>query len=79
MAWSWENGFAELETYDSRLAEEVDSRMQLQNSQDGKEVIVKKIGPDEEYRALGAFISASSKFEAQIRVLKKNTQLGIPY
>ena len=47
-----------------------DDRMILKNSEDGT-VIIQRIGSDEEYRTLGAFISASRTYKAKTTKIKR--------
>ena len=74
MAWSWQNGVAELVPYDSNKVDRKDCRVRLRHSQNGQEEIVKRIGPNEEYRTLGAYISVSGEYGTQLKVLRKKTR-----
>ena len=48
--------------------------MRLCHSQNGKEEIVKRIGPNEEYCTLGAYISVTGEHGTQLKVLWKKTR-----
>ena len=74
MAWSWKNGVAELVPYDLTEVDRKDCCVRLHHSQNGQEEIVKIIGPNEEYRTLGAYISVSGEYGTQLKVLRKKTQ-----
>ena len=65
VAFQLEGGNAKLLSYDSKLAKIEDRaymRVQICQSQNGKNGIIKRIGPNEAYRTLGAYISADGHF-----------------
>ena len=63
--WVWKDGKASIVAYDS--ADNTDQIMKLRNSKDKSEAIIKRIGPDEEYRTLGTHICATGFYKKQLK------------
>ena len=70
--WKWKDGIAELEKYDSKTAAErgvVDTRVQLTNTEDNTRSIIKRLGPNEAYRTLGAHVCVTGRQNGQLKVI----------
>ena len=77
VSWQWEDGSAHLTVYDSDQSERdgtADTRVSIHQSQSGEREIIKRIGPHEAYRTLGAFISADGNFGVQLILLTRKTR-----
>ena len=63
--WVWKDGKVSIVAYDS--VNNTDQRMKLRNSKDNSEAIIKRIGPDEEYRTIGAHICATGVYKKHLK------------
>lgn len=78
VAWEWENGQASLSPYNSKQFggnKLEDRRVMLIHIQNGEAAVIKRIGPDEDYRTLlGIFLSVNGNFGPQPAILTKTTR-----
>ena len=79
MDWTWREFTKTLKDLEYDLATEnqdktADERIRIIESQSGRSTIIRRLGPEESYRTLGAYINVAGTFGVQIKYLTTKTR-----